>query len=113
MRTIRTNFDRQEARRDRRYSLPLLVTFGGAQYTSNNWSLGGFQVTSDHAFDIGAMVDGTLQIDGKESLAFSALLVRKDSESGTLGFQFKELGPGAVEKLDRALARRLVGRKQP
>ncbi len=113
MRTIRTNFDRQEARRDRRYALPLVVSFGGQQYTSNNWSLGGFQVTSDHAFDIGAVVNGTLQIDSNESLTFSALLVRKDSENRTLGFQFKELGPRAVEKLDRAIARRLMGRKRP
>ena len=111
MRTVRTNFDRQESRRDRRYALPLRVSFGTEEYTSDNWSLGGFQVTSDQPMEIGLVVTGTLGIEGSEHIAFSAQLVRHDREARSFGFHFTEISPSAVELLDRVLARRLAGRR--
>jgi hypothetical protein len=110
MRTVRTNFDRQESRRDRRYELPLVVELGGEEFSSDNWSLGGFQITSVQAIELGSLVAGRLRVDGSEGLDFSAQLVRKDLEAGTLGFRFQELAPAVMIKLDQALARRLSGR---
>jgi hypothetical protein len=113
MRTVRTNFDRQESRRDRRYQLPLVVKFGGEEFTSDNWSLGGFQITSSLTFEIGVVIAGQLHVDGSEGFDFSAQVVRKDQEAGSLGFHFQELSPAAVNRLDQALARRLSGRRRP
>ncbi|MGO8914900.1 MAG: PilZ domain-containing protein [Stellaceae bacterium] len=113
MRIARTNFDRQESRRDRRYALPpLTVTIGGQDYVTDNWSLGGFQLTSGLPLEVGAVVTGTLQIDGSDGFAFSASVVRQEAATGARGFRFQELTPLAVTKLDRALARRLVPRRR-
>ena len=114
MRIARTNFDRQEQRRDRRYALPpLTVVIGEHEYVSDNWSLGGFQLTAKLPLAIGAAVTGTFRTDGsKESFAFSAELVREDREAGSLGFHFHELSPAALTQLDRALARRQVSRRR-
>jgi hypothetical protein len=114
MRIARTNFDRQEARRDRRYSLPpLTVVIGGRDFATDNWSLGGFQLTADLPLLVGAVVSGRLHIDGSDGFEFSAQVVRKDDPVGTLGFRFEELTPLAMTRLDRALARRLVSRRRP
>ncbi|HWI28962.1 MAG TPA: PilZ domain-containing protein [Stellaceae bacterium] len=113
MRIARTNFDRQEHRRDRRYAMPpLTVVIGGQEHATDNWSLGGFQLSGDLAFAVGAMVNGTLHIDGSDGFEFTAEVVRKDRENGAFGFRFHELTPLAVTKLDRALARRLVSRRR-
>jgi PilZ domain-containing protein len=114
MRIARTNFDRQEARRDRRYALPpLKVVIGGREFASDNWSLGGFQLTTDLPLLVGAVVSGTLHVDGSDGFEFTAQVVRKEEGSGALGFRFEELTPLAMTKLDRALARRLVSRRRP
>jgi len=114
MRIARTNFDRQESRRDRRYAMPSLrVVIGDQEYISDNWSLGGFQLTSDLPLIVGAAVVGTLHVDGSDGFEFTAEVVRKDPASGILGFHFQELTPLALTKLDRALARRLVARRRP
>jgi hypothetical protein len=113
MRIARTNFDRQEARRDRRYAVPpLTVVIGDREFTSDNWSLGGFQLTCDLPLMVGAVVSGTLHVDGSDGFEFTAQVVRKE-EPGALGFRFEELTPLAMTKLDRALARRLVSRRRP
>jgi hypothetical protein len=113
MRIARTNFDRQEQRRDRRYALPpLTIVIGGEKYASDNWSLGGFQITGDLPVVLGAMVTGSLHIDGSDGFDFTAELVRKEAETGSLGFRFHELTPLAITRLDRALARRLVSRRR-
>lgn len=113
MRTIRTNFDRQESRRDRRYAAPFLtVLMNEQEFTSDNWSLGGFQLTTKMALDLGAVVKGALRIDGSGGFEFTALVVRKDKDAGTLGFQFREMTPQAITRLDRALARRLVAARR-
>ena len=112
MRISRTNFDRQESRRDRRYaSPPLTVTIGERDYVSDNWSLGGFQLTAALPLELGAVVVGTLQVDGSDGFAFTASVVRHEGD--TFGFHFQELSPQAMTKLDRALARRLVTRRRP
>jgi hypothetical protein len=114
MRIARTNFDRQESRRDRRYALPSLVAvIEGQEHVSDNWSLGGFVLTGKMAHKIGAIVVGKLHVDSTGGVAFTAEVVRKDEESGIIGFQFRDLTPVAMTKLDRALARRLVSRRRP
>ena len=112
MRIARTNFDRQEARRDRRYALPpLTVVLGDQSYLSDNWSLGGFQLSGALPLAVGDVVNGTLHIEGSDGFGFTASVVRKDEAAGTLGFRFQELTPLAMTKLDRALARRLSPRR--
>jgi PilZ domain-containing protein len=112
MRISRTNFDRQEGRRDRRYaSPPLTITIGEQEYVSDNWSLGGFQLSGPLPLELGAAVTGTFQIDGSDGFAFTASVVRHEGDS--FGFHFHELSPQAMTKLDRALARRLVIRRRP
>jgi PilZ domain len=114
MRIARTNFDRQESRRDRRYALPTLtIAIGDQDYPSDNWSLGGFQLSAPLALTVGDVVTGTLRLEGGEPLAFTALVVRQDEPAGSFGFRFQELSPLAVTMLDRALARRLVSRRRP
>lgn len=114
MRTLRTNFDRQESRRDRRYALPILkVTMGGEEHLSDNWSLGGFMLTGPLGLEVGATVSGTVKIEGSDGFAFTAEVVRKEPDTGSFGFHFRDMTPLAVSTLDRALARRLVSRKRP
>jgi len=114
MRFSRTNFDRKEARRDRRYALPsLLVAIGEQEYISDNWSLGGFQLTAKLALAVGDVVTGLLHIDRSGGFSFKAELVRKDEATGTLGFTFRDLTQQVVTKLDRALAKRLLSGRRP
>lgn len=111
MRTSRTNFDRQESRRDRRYALPsLLVVIGEQEYISDNWSLGGFLLSATLPLDVGAVVNGILHVDRKGGVGFEAQVVRK--EEAILGFRFQNMTPAALTKLDRALARRLLSRRR-
>lgn len=111
MRTARTNFDRQESRRDRRYALPsLLVIIGEQEYISDNWSLGGFLLSAKLPLAIGAVVTGILHVDRDGGIGFEAQLVRKDE--GVLGFHFQNMTPTALTRLDRALARRLLSRRR-
>jgi hypothetical protein len=112
MRIARTNFDRQESRRDRRYALPTLtIAIGDNEYPTDNWSLGGFQLTAALPLAVGDAVIGTLRIEGSDPLAFTASVVRRDATAGSLGFHFQDLSPLALPMLDRALARRLGPRR--
>jgi hypothetical protein len=114
MRIARTNFDRQESRRDRRYALPpLTVVIGDQDYATDNWSLGGFQLTASLPLAVGDVVTGSLRLSEGDAFAFAATVVRKDEPAGTLGFRFQDLSPLAVTMLDRALARRLGPRRRP
>lgn len=115
MRIARTNFDRHEQRRDRRYALPpLTVIIDDRRYASDNWSLGGFHLACSLPLRVGAVVTGTLHVDGSDGFTFTAAVVRKDVEGeGTIAFHFQELTPLAITNLDRALARRLVPRHRP
>lgn len=114
MRIGRTNFDRQESRRDRRYALPpLTIAMGDQDYVTDNWSLGGFQLSAALPLAVGDVVAGTLRVADGDALAFTASVVRKDEPAGALGFRFQELSSLAVTMLDRALARRLAARRPP
>ncbi len=114
MRIARTNFDRQESRRDRRYALPpLTIAIGDQDYQTDNWSLGGFQLTAALPLAVGDVVVGTLRLEGGDPFAFTASVVRKEEPAGSLGFRFQDLSPLAVTMLDRALARRLAPRRRP
>src|SRR5262245_28326626 len=111
LKTIRINFDRHEARRDRRYPLPpITVTLEAGDYVTSNWSLGGFLLPPnlEPALDLasGTAVSGKATMpDGTATHAFSAEVVRCDAD-GT-GFRFVEPSMELVGALDRAIASRL------
>jgi hypothetical protein len=109
---IRTNFDRAEHRRDRRYVLPpVTVTIAGHEYAVADWSLGGFQPMGEIAVVIGQQVDGTLSIAGKDAAyAFTAEVMRRDEVTNGFGFRFIEPSSSLIAALDRALMDRLSGK---
>ena len=111
MKIVRTSYDRSEGRRDRRYPLPqLVVLIDGKEYTTINWSLGGFLIGSfAQRLAIGAPVVGRLRITGEKApLRFSGSVVRIDEpDPGCLAVQFNELDEGGIEMLDRCIARRM------
>jgi hypothetical protein len=114
MRYIRTSFDRADERRDRRYPLPpLTVTIDGASYTTLNWSLGGF-LLGDWTVPTksGEVLSGMLQAekDGPR-FGFTVEVVRWSPESSSLAAKFVEIEPGAIDHLDRSLARRFARRR--
>jgi hypothetical protein len=111
LKTIRINFDRQEARRDRRYPLPpITVTLESGAYVTSNWSLGGFLLPPGLDLALGATVAGKATMpDGSTSHAFSAEIVRRDAD-GT-GFRFVEPSDALVGALDRAIANRLFRKR--
>ena len=116
LKTIRINFDRHEARRDRRYALPpISVTLAASgSYATSNWSLGGFLLPPnlEPALDLalGAPVSGQVTLpDGGATLAFSAEVVRCDAD-GT-GFRFVEPSDELVGARDRAIAHRLFRKR--
>lgn len=113
LKTIRTNFDRREMRRDRRYPLPrIAVTIGTARFEVQDWSLGGFQTIEGPSVAIGKEVSGTLQIVGQDATYdFVAEAVRSITANHGIGFRFVELSPQLVTALDRAALRRFVGRR--
>ena len=111
LKTIRINFDRHEARRDRRYPLPpITLTVPSGAYQTSNWSLGGFLLPAgiDHA--PGASVSGKATMpDGRTTHPFSAEVVRRDAD-GT-GFRFVDPSGELVGALDRAIANRLFRKR--
>ncbi|HVA12008.1 MAG TPA: PilZ domain-containing protein [Stellaceae bacterium] len=111
LKTIRTNFDRHEARRDRRYPLPaIVVTLASGEFATANWSLGGFLLASGPELAIGSVVTGNLVLaDTCQTHDFSAELVRRDAD-GT-GFRFVELSIDLVGALDRAIAGRMFRKR--
>jgi len=109
---IRTNFDRHEQRRDRRYASPAItVTIGGERYAVVDWSLGGFQPAGGPKVAIGREVNGVVTIAGNEqSFEFTAEAVHRDGRNG-LGFRFVDRSQSLINALDRALIARLMGRR--
>ncbi len=109
---IRTNFDRHEQRRDRRYARPeISVTIGGARYSVLDWSLGGFQPLGGPQIAVGQQVSGAVTIAGHDqSLAFTAEAVHRNGRNG-LGFRFIGRSQSLINALDRALIARLMGRR--
>jgi hypothetical protein len=115
LKTIRINFDRHEARRDRRYALPpITVTLVPGAYTTSNWSLGGFLLPANPepalTLALGARVSGKVTLpEGGATVAFAAEVVRCDAD-GT-GFRFVEPSEELVGALDRAIAHRLFRKR--
>ena len=59
--TIRTNFDRHELRRDRRYRLPpITVTLAEIESVTVNWSLGGFLLDGGSDIAVGTVLAGRI-----------------------------------------------------
>lgn len=110
---IRTNFDRHEQRRDRRYASPAItVTIAGAHYDVVDWSLGGFQPVGGPQVAIGKEITGAVTIAGNDqSFEFTAEAVHRNGRNG-LGFHFVERSQSLINALDRALITRLMGRRR-
>ena len=111
MTTNRTNFDRHEARRDRRYALPsITVTLASGDYVITNWSLGGFLLPSGLDLAPGMPVAGLVTLpDGGTPYGFSADVVRRDDDG--IGCRFVDLSDALVSALDRAIAHRLFRKR--
>lgn len=111
LKTIRSNFDRQEARRDRRYPLPpITVTLPSGAYVTSNWSLGGFLLPPGLDLALGAAVSGRATMpDGSPTHPFAAEVVRCDADG--IGFRFVEPSDDLVGALDRAIAHRLFRKR--
>ena len=108
---LRTNFDRHERRRDRRYVSPgITVTIRGAEYAAQNWSLGGFLPMNGPGSDIGLHVAGEVRIAGKPgAYPFTARVVRDGGRPAA--YCFTARSGSLVGALDGALSRRLAGRR--
>jgi hypothetical protein len=109
MQRTRTSYDKPDARRDRRYPIPMLrLKIGDTEYGSGNWSLGGFMLL-DYAAPVrpGAILEGELRFEGTHSARFVAEVMRVGPADGEIGARFRELGDAAFDLLDRALIRRL------
>ena len=108
---LRTNFDRHERRRDRRYVSPgITVTLRGAEYAVANWSLGGFLAADGAHRAPGTQVAGEVRIAGKPgAYPFTAQAVRADGRAA--GYCFTARSGLLVGALDRALSRRLARRR--
>src|ERR1700749_2026764 len=94
-RPTKISFDPREDRRDRRYPLPpVSITIDGVEYTTVNWSLGGFLLSGfEVAMKPGQHIAARLQVN-KETAAveFTGVIVRIDEpEKGNLAVQFVDL----------------------
>ena len=109
-RVVRTNFDRLEFRRDRRYPVPpLVVRIQGRDYTSVNWSLTGFRIDAgDLGLSAGDGIAGSLHMsDIDHTCPFTAEVIWTEREEGDVGAKFIEIAPDCVAALDRMLSHRM------
>jgi hypothetical protein len=109
---IRTNFDRHETRRDRRYLSPrIVVRVAGVDHLISNWSLGGFQAANGLPLAPGAQIAGSMCIAGAPAAyPFAARAVRGDAQRQAVGFRFLEISPALSRALERAVVARMAGR---
>jgi hypothetical protein len=111
MTTKRVSYYPQEDRRDRRYPLTaLVITIGGVDYDTVNWSLGGFLITGfDRKVVPGQTITGMLRvIDKPDTLPFVATVVRCGApEPDRLAAKFEDLGEVGISMLERIITRRL------
>jgi hypothetical protein len=111
MKTTRVSFDMHNARRDRRYPAPpLVITIDDGEYTTLNWSLGGFLITGfDRRISPGKPIAGTLGTPEQPvMIEFSAKVVRVgEPVPGQLAVQFTDLGEHGLSVLERILTRRM------
>ena len=89
------------------------MTVDGKAYTTLNWSLGGF-LLGDWTIPTKAaeVLSGMLQAekDGPR-FGFTVEVVRWNSDASSLAAKFVEIEPGAIDHLDRSLARRFARRR--
>jgi hypothetical protein len=111
LKTIRTNFDRNELRRDRRYALPpIKVLLDSGNFATTNWSLGGFLLPDGPALLRGVQVGGELVLPADSEIhAFTAEIVRRDSDG--VGFRFVEPSSSLIGALDRVIAGRMFRKR--
>jgi hypothetical protein len=110
-RATKISFDPREDRRDRRYPLPpVSITIDGVEYTTVNWSLGGFLLGG---FEVpikrGQHIAAKLRVSKDATpVEFTGVVVRVDEpEKGNLAVQFVDLDDATMTLLDRTIARRL------
>ncbi len=109
---IRTNFDRHETRRDRRYVSPrITVCIAGIDHMIHDWSLGGFQACNGLSLPRGSQISGSVRIAGNvATYPFAAEAVRSDAQRQAVGFRFVDVSPSLWRALERAVVARMVGR---
>jgi len=111
MTSSRITFHPRDGRRDRRYPSPtLLVTIGGIEYATLDWSLGGFRIGNcERPMRIGQRLYGSFRLVGQpQTVEFTATVVRLDEPSaGQVALQFLDLSERGMETLERFIARRL------
>jgi hypothetical protein len=111
MRFVRTNFDRNEGRQDRRYPTPpIIVAIDGVEYSTVNWSLGGFLLLGFYKpVQSGQPISGTFcLVDRPETVDFTGTVIRADTpDRGNLAVRFSDLGERGSTILDRVIARRM------
>ena len=110
MRVVRTSFDRQDMRRERRYQVPIFeVTVGDRTFHTVNWSMGGLLLDGPcRGIALGTRVFCSLAMPGSpQVLHFAAEIVRTDPDTGASALRFEDIGTEEVEFLDRAVAHRL------
>ena len=104
MKIIRTSFDRHEERRDRRYPVPpLFIRIAGAEYTTANWSLGGFLIKGfSGSLEVDAPVAGEMRfVDQVNAFPFIGRVVRLgEPEPGELAVEFTERPQRVTEQAD-------------
>ena len=100
-------------RRDRRYyAPPVTVSFGASQFATRNWSLGGLLIDGGPPVMIGSQVRGQLELAGQDERYDMVLeTLRRDPDDGALACRFVAPSPLMVDALDRALVRRMLGRR--
>lgn len=111
LKTIRTNFDRQEGRRDRRYALPAItVLLDSGQYPTRNWSLGGFLLPASPRLAVGLRVEGELVLPTRsDTFSFVGEVVRWEPDA--IAFRFVEPSAELIAVLDRLIAGRMARRR--
>src|SRR5665213_2377684 len=114
LRTVRTNFDRHEMRRDRRYPLPpMIVGVASGEFETVNWSLSGFLLSGGPATEIGKKIPVTVRIMPSDRIFdVTAEAVRHDPEADGVAFRFIDPTEAMVELLDHVIAGRMFGRRK-
>ncbi|HZT88809.1 MAG TPA: PilZ domain-containing protein [Stellaceae bacterium] len=110
MRVVRTTFDRQDMRRERRYLSPTFeVIVGNERFHTVNWSMGGVLLDGPcRGAALGTHVDCVLALPGSaQVLRLTAEIVRTDPDTGASALRFDDIGIDEVDFLDRAVAHRL------
>jgi PilZ domain len=110
MTRTRVTYERPNSRRDHRYPLPpLVIIIDGTEYSSINWSLGGFLITGfDRKIASGQTVTGMLRTLDQPGFAFTATVVRSgDTAPDHLAVKFSDLSDRGMSVLERIITRRL------